>query len=85
MSTLHPRFEFYEYDIEGYGYESSSFFTNFRKRRPNNEHSKRIKVNENRSTKEKTVYQHLESSIDPIVSMNTQEGVRNIEENIYRR
>ncbi len=87
MSTtsIHPRFEFYEYDIEGYGYESSSFFTNFRQRRPTNEHSKRIKVNETRSTKEKTVYQHLESSIDPIVSMDTQEGVRNIEENAIKK
>lgn len=80
-----PRFEFYEYDIEGYGYESSSFFTNFRKRKDENLPTKRIKVNEERSKKEDTVYKHLESSIDPIVSMNTEEGVRNIEENASKQ
>lgn len=62
----HPRFEFYEFDIEGYNYQNPVSFKDFRKRKNTDSNNKRIKVKPPMS---ETLYKHLESSIDPIVSL----------------
>ncbi len=94
----YPRLEFYEYDIEGYDFQDPSSFKNFRRRHNSDDDSKRIKKKFIQNPPRRDViYKHLESSIDPIVSLeytnrnidypnNTTQNHTNLIEflNIYR-
>ncbi len=73
----YPRLEFYEYDIEGYEYFGPAQFKDFRRRQNSDADSKRIKkkIIQN-PPRIDVIYKHLESSIDPIVSLeNTNKNI----------
>ncbi len=77
LNSLKPRLEFYEYDIENYYFidteekQLQAYFKDFRKRKGNNGSNKRIKVDLTKTNSEpvQSNFKSLESSIDPIVSL----------------
>ncbi len=99
MSNLQQsssRLEFYEYDIEGYGFDfgikngkniksHQVYFSDFRKREIYNENERRIRINQKRSLPKtyNTDFEYLESSIDPILSIDIDldEKLHNFPEN----